>query len=679
MESFEVLLTNLLRNDKRFVADNGDLIKAEVINRAIKMDVDLIRSLLLNRITKDKFFFEVESNYIFNINKFMDYIQDKNFLNDSYTKFKNKIGLTIDSKFLNERGEVALSFPFKDCILEGGQTKVKDTSKEIFYNEVLAQDEIDRLLEPKVLTNFRRYSAAGMNEIKDFKKDNSNTIKENLIIKGNNLLVLYSLKDQFYKKIKLIYIDPPYNTGKDSFGYNDKFNHSTWLTFMKNRLEISRNLLKDDGCICVQCDDNEGAYLKVLMDEIFSRENHLVTFYFQVRYERKTLAEDNDFQKMIEQCLVYAKNVNEIKPNKDTENYPIDKFEWKIIERKQGTKIELGGKSVEIFRPGEYTIEKVTPGNGGLKETWASGNLIRQKGSSGEFLNTYLAPRKEIDGLGCLYKVYAMGEDGLGYRYFTGPKKTEATKGKFYSGIPLQIVSQLKEGEVKKPIPIPNFKDFSAEFGNCRLEGGVDISGGKKPEELIAFIMKRFTVVGDLVMDFHLGSGTTAAVSHKMGRQYIGIEQIDYGKNGSVPRLINVIGKEKTVGKMNPIIEEYDQSGISNSDYSNWRGGGDFIYCELLENNQKFIELISNSNSSSDIFKIYQDLMENDFLKFNIRTQELIHNKEEFKKLPITRQKEILISLLNKNHLYVNISEIEDTFFKVNNKDKDLNKNFYGY
>ena len=107
----------------------------------------------------------------------------------------------------------------------------------------------------------------------EIQRDKDGTIRENLIIKGNNLIALHSLKGQFGGKVKLIYIDPPFNTGNDSFGYNDNFNHSTWLTFMKNRLEVARELLKDDGSIYVHLDANEVHYCKVLMDEIFGREN----------------------------------------------------------------------------------------------------------------------------------------------------------------------------------------------------------------------------------------------------------------------------------------------------------------------------------------------------------------------------------------------------------------------
>ena len=242
-QNFYSKLENLLKKDARFIDQEGDLLKSNVIDAAYKADKKLIELLLSQKEFKSKFFGKVKSALVFNINNFVAYVQDKNFLADSYTKYRNKIGLNIDGKFLNERKEVALVWPFKDCVLEGGQTHEDSKRKEIFFNEILAQDEIDRLFDPKVLTNWKRYTQEGEEKVKEIKKDKDGTIRENLIIKGNNLLALHSLKEQFQGKIKLIYIDPPYNTGNDSFGYNDNFNHSTWLTFMKNRLGVARELL----------------------------------------------------------------------------------------------------------------------------------------------------------------------------------------------------------------------------------------------------------------------------------------------------------------------------------------------------------------------------------------------------------------------------------------------------
>ena len=389
---------------------------------------------------------------------------------------------------------------------------------------------------------------------------------ENMIIHGDNLLALKALLPEYEGKVKCIYIDPPYNTGNAFEHYDDSVEHSTWLSLMKPRLELLKLLLDKDGFICCQIDEAEGAYLKVLFDEVFGRNNYITTFYIQVRYGNKTLAEDNDYQKLVEQCFIYAKDISLAKANKDVEEYKVEKFEWQIEEMGSGEPMELGGKRVELFRPGTYEIKKIPHSLKGLKETWATGSLIKQKASSGEFLDKYLAPRKTIDGLQCLYKVYGIGEDGLGYRYFTGPKKESATKGKFYSGIPLQRVNELLKGNSKKEIPIANFYDLAGNFGNCRSEGGVGFRGGKKPEALLDIMLRHFSNEGDLVLDSFLGSGTTAAVAHTMGRKYIGIEMGEHAYTHCKVRLDRV-------------VDGSDQGGISKD--VDWKGGGGYKFYEL--------------------------------------------------------------------------------------------------
>lgn len=400
-------------------------------------------------------------------------------------------------------------------------------------------------------------------ELSNTEKD-ENT--ENMLIHGDNLLALKALEAKYSGKVKCIYIDPPYNTGSAFEHYDDNLEHSIWLGLMRDRLKILRNLLADDGFFCCQIDDSEGAYLKVLLDEIFGRNNYLTTMYIQVRYSNKTLAEDSDYQKVIEQCHVYAKERTLAKLNRPTEEYSIEKFEYKLTELSKGEELTLGNKKVEIFKPNQYKVEKIKPCYTGLKETWATGSLARVKASAGEFFELYLSDRKEKDGLGCLYKVYGMGEDGLGYRYISGPKKETATKGKFYSGIPLNRLEELKQGKSVKYLPVSNFYDFAGSFGNCRLEGDVSFRGGKKPEQLLKTFLNYFSNEGDLVLDSFLGSGTTAAVAHKMGRHYIGIEMGDHAYTHCKVRLDKVIAGE-------------DKGGITES--TNWKGGGGYRFYEL--------------------------------------------------------------------------------------------------
>ena len=258
----------VLRMDSRFCTEDGHLLKNNVVEAALALDPKLLHYLLADEKLKKQFFSEVDGLLVFDKVKFQRFVMNKQFLPDSYTAFKNKVGLTTDSgEFLSESREVVLSWPYKDCMLEGGQTKEDAKRQEIFWNETLAPDEINRLTEPKALCHFRRYDSKGEHEATELRPD------DNLIIKGNNLLALYSLRERFRNSVKLIYIDPPYNTGNDSFGYNDSFNHSTWLTFMKNRLEVAKELLRNDGTIAISIDHNELGYCILICDLIFGKSN----------------------------------------------------------------------------------------------------------------------------------------------------------------------------------------------------------------------------------------------------------------------------------------------------------------------------------------------------------------------------------------------------------------------
>ena len=307
-QNFNEKLTVLLKKNQDFLDDTGELIPAAVRDHAWRLDHNLIKLLLTDTEIKAKFFDEIDGHWIFNHNTFIDFITGKNFLANSYTQFRNKIGLNIDGKFLSERGEVSLIWPYKDCVLEGGQTKEEEKRKEIFFNEILAQDEINQMFDPKVLTHWKRHTAAGEQAVTEIKRDDNGTIRENLIIKGNNLIALHTLKQQFRGQTKLIYIDPPYNTGSDSFGYNDSFNHSSWLTFMKNRLEVAREFLKDDGIILIHIDDQEMHYLKLVADEIFGRDNFIATV------PRKTRSGKSDVPYKLSQdfdwMLMYTKGAS---------------------------------------------------------------------------------------------------------------------------------------------------------------------------------------------------------------------------------------------------------------------------------------------------------------------------------------------------------------------------------
>lgn len=305
-EGFYFELLDLLKKDpeQRFYADTGkDLLRNKIYECAMKMDKELIKLLLSNDKIKEKFFTDIDGTLVFDKTAFGWAINNKAFLQDSYTRFKNTIGL-IDSReqFILSKNDVVLSFPYKDCVLEGGQTKEDQKREEIFYNELLAPDDVDRLLAPKVFTSMKKYTKDGEGTATKC------TNTDNLIIQGNNLLALSSILKRCENKIKLIYLDPPYNTTNDSFRYNDSFNHSTWLTFMKNRLELARKLLADDGSIYVQLDYNEVHYFKILMDEIFGEEcfQREIIWDTQVLSGYKTMV--NNWVRGHDSILFYTKN-----------------------------------------------------------------------------------------------------------------------------------------------------------------------------------------------------------------------------------------------------------------------------------------------------------------------------------------------------------------------------------
>lgn len=265
-------LESVLRQfgEKYFI--DGIVNKSKVIQDLDTYDEELLTAFLSNEVLKDNFTIDIAGNTVLQTNQLIDLLEADEYWQDSYTKYSKKIGLTAGGKFIDENEDVVLDFPYKDTILKASMSK-EDTDKddlrpdEPFLNEVIAKEEIDVLLDKKIFVNAKKYDENGVHDIDSFDEN------DNLIIKGNNLLALHTLKERYAGKVKLIYIDPPYNTGNDSFKYNDKFNRSTWLTFMKNRLVIAKQLLSKDGSIYVQIDNNEVHYLKVLMDEIFGENN----------------------------------------------------------------------------------------------------------------------------------------------------------------------------------------------------------------------------------------------------------------------------------------------------------------------------------------------------------------------------------------------------------------------
>lgn len=638
MKVYEIL-ENLLKSEPNYINDDGELKKWVVINKAQNYDEELISLLLESEEIKSYFFISVKKVLVFNQALFIQFLEQKNYLKDSFTAYKNKIGLTIDGKFLNQRNEVALVWPYKDCVLEGGQSREEDKRKEIFFNEILAQDEINQLLEPKVLTNAKRYTVDGERPWETFKRNSEGVITDNLIIKGNNLLALHSLKEEFTGKVKLIYIDPPYNTGNDGFKYNDSFNHSTWLTFMRNRLQIAKELLREDGVIFIQCDDNEQAYLKVLCDEIFDRENFINDIIMKTINPNgiKTTHAKKTILKVKEHILVYKKKDINFNPQySKLEEY--DKYydlfiEGNISDLKNCKVIKLKEKIDSLGIPFDIKNEKF------YKFIVDNAEKIFQ---------TKYDERVQNNS--------KYSDDGI-YIYEENPEYYVFNK-RF--GLKLSKKIQLIFGEKSIGNLLGDVWD-DLKLNNLYLEGDVSFSNAKKAEHLIYRIIEMSTKENDIVLDYHLGSGTTAAVAHKMNRQYIGIEQMDYIENVAVERMKKVIDGE--------------QGGISKA--INWQGGGEFIYLELKKYNQNFIDEIALAKNTEEVLNIWENMKAKSFLNYNVDIKKQEEHLEDFKKLTLEEQKQHLVSLLDKNQLYVNSSHLYDADHHVSEEEIAITKEFY--
>ena len=658
-------LKSVLKKDKRLISEDK-LLKNRIVELALKLDKDLLKLLLSNKKIKEHFFTEVEKTLVFDKDKFMQFVDNKEFLPDSYTAFKNKIGLTADRRYLAESKEVVLSWPYKDCILEGGQEKEDEKRKEIFHNEILAPDEIDRLLEPKVFTNFKRIDAKGEHKVTEIKPT------DNIIVKGNNLIVLHSLKKRFAGQVKLIYIDPPFNTGNGEFRYNDSFKHSTWLTFMKNRLKVAKDILRDDGAIFIQVDNIEVGYLQVLADEIFGRDNFLSEISYQ-RSGSAGLGQGGSFIiNTTEFILVYAKNKKNLKSYEVKSSEMLD-FEamkrYKQILRNSGKK-ELvhqfraasNKEFVKIYRHSDFKVESIS-----LAKIEEREPKIR-KIYLDNFDKIFRTTNPQVENKFQQELISKMSEGLFSVEYIPSRGKYEGqriTRYYYNKGIFawLKDTARVENNTVIKETKINDFwahKEIpKADLAN---EGGVRLKRGKKPEQLMKRILELLTKEGDLVLDYHLGCGTTAAVAHKMKRQYIVIEQLDYGEDDCIVRLKNVI--------------KGDQSGISKA--VNWIKGGDFVFCEIKELNESFVQKIKNSKDKKELLKIWGEAKRNGFLSYRIDAKLFDENIEEFKALTLDEQKRLLVECLEKNDLYVNYSEMDDAQYKVSKDDIELNKKFYG-
>ncbi len=350
--------------------------------------------------------------------------------------------------------------------------------------------------------------------------------KFNFLLEGDNLHSLKLLEKTHKGKVDVIYIDPPYNTGNKDFKYDDNivdkedgFRHSKWLSFMFERLQLAKKLLADDGVIMISIDENEQAQLKILCDEVFNEANYLATFHIQVRYVEKSLTEEKPFKPVLEYVLIYAKNIMKFIPNRPEEEYTDEKFNFEITELTPGEDFYVDNQKVTVFKKGEWEIKKHDESSRNLlKETWISGTIYT-KMSYGKVFQAVVEPRVEIDGLSCLYKVHGRGDDGLGFRYYTGPQRANAKRGKMYSGMPLKRVEEIEqEGISVRYLPITTYYDYAADFGNINHEGGVTFNSGKKPLKLIKQLINLSQKKDAIVLDFFAGSGTTGQATIELNK-----------------------------------------------------------------------------------------------------------------------------------------------------------------
>ena len=662
--------------DKYFIGD--ELNRSQISDDLRAYNEDLLSKLFEIDFIKKNYLKNIAGQYLFQIDQLEEAILYDDYWDTSYTKYENRVGLTSNGKFIKDNQDVVLDFPFKDCVLTASMTKEdsKNGYDDAFLNEVIEKDEIDRLFDKKILNNAKRYDVNG-----ETNADYFDSKKDNLIIKGNNLLALHTLADIYANKVKLIYIDPPYNTGSDSFAYNDNFNHSSWLTFMKNRLEVAKNLLSSDGMIFVQTDDKEHAYLKVLMDSIFENK-YLNTLVIKAKSSSGASGggEDKKFKKNVEFILVYANpeaklNIQKrafllndyIQKRKDEGK----KFAYDSVLVNKGTMKKIDeildgrGKKIELFDVRDYEIKSVS--------ALAKEESISEKEVYIKYLDRIFTTENAQTSIrGRVRKaINDCGYTIARYIPISGKNKGKLTDVGFI-GEKKRLVSFLSSttyvegGQIYKTEKAGTLWD-DISWSSIKNEGEIEFPNGKKPEKLLQRIISSATLKNDVVVDFFMGSASTQATALKMGRRFVGVEQIDSQIDTSIRRLNNVIFGE--------------QSGISKN--CNWQGGGSFVYAELMPKNMSYLQDLISAKTFDEMHEIYKRMLSGigeSQETANISFKADLHKIEwDTDKVRFEDQKRLLIKLLDKNDLYYNYSEIDDKNVQklLSNSDYQFNKSFY--
>ena len=628
-------LEQLLRMNSRYCMDDGTLLKNRIVEDALSLNPLLVKSLLGNDKIKAVFFQDVEGVVVFDKVKFQRFVSDTQFLGGSYTMFKNKIGLTNENgRFISESREVVLSWPYKDCVLEGGQTKEEAKRNEVFWNETLAPDEVNRLTEPKVFSHFKRYDKDGEHKVEHL------TNADNFIIKGNNLLALHSLKKKYAGKVKLILIDPPYfffkTKSSDTFCYNSNFRLSTWLTFMKDRLKAAIDLLANDGVILCHISEDCFHWLKILMEEIFKADNFVETFVWKNTDNPDSLSKKSRASIEYVICFEKCKNTSMRYKGKETEN-----GDGPILHTGNNVhELSFPKGSIRFNIPdGVYSgkpdrVELVTP-------------VIVENGVNTEDV--------------ILKGEFAWSQSNLDYEYKRGTyflvkSNRFSVRCQKPEGTTMAPEKFIEDQYLSKAIGVGTNEDASTHLKNM----GINFTNSK-PESIVAFFLHAITKESDLVLDFFLGSGTTCAVAHKTKRRYIGVDQMDYIQTETIKRMQKVI--------------EGEQGGVSKA--VGWQGGGSFVYCELAKANDKFADEIEQAETTEQLKDIWGRMKATDYLNYKVDIKEVDANAESFDGLSLEDQKRFLIECLDKNLLYVALSDIDSNEYGVTEEDRRLTREFY--
>ena len=623
----------VLKTNSKYISEDGKLLKAVVYSDVMTMDKELLSLLLSDEKIKKRFFEEVNDIFVFDKQKFAWFIESKEFLPDSYTRYKNKIGLTHNGDFISKSNDVVLDFPYKDCVLEGGQDKDDQKRKEIFYNETIASDEVSKMLAPKVFTNAKRYTKDGVEENINFDEN------DNLIIKGNNLIALSSLLEGYEGKVRCIYIDPPYYFNKskpaDAFKYNSNFKLSSWLSFMKTRLEIAYKLLKNQGVIFCHIGEDGIHWIKILLEELFGIDNFVETFIWKNTDNPDSLSPKS--RSSVEYIICYEKNKN---------NSIV--YKGKKTENGDAPLLNTGNSIHSLTFPSNTIKFNIDDGvySGKPDRVEIVGECIVKNGTNIESI-TLIGEFK--------WSQQMLDEEIRKGTYFLVKTSKFSVRFQRIEATSMAPEKFIDEQYLSKAIGVGTNEDATSHLKDMVLKFPYS-----KPESVIYFLLQATTKENDIILDYFSGSGTTCAVAHKMGRRYIGVEQMDYIEDITVERMKKVIDGE--------------QGGISKA--VNWQGGGSFVYCELLENANVLIEKIQSSREDT-IYNVKAEIYADERIVPYITRKELEETDAEFEVLTLEEKKQALIALVDMNKLYVNYSDMEDITFDVSESDKAFTKSFY--